>query len=70
MDTIGERLRWARLRRGLSRDSLARASGVESATIGRLETDLIIPGPSAAHKLAQALHIDAAWLLAGSEDKR
>ena len=65
MDTIGERLRTARLGRALTQDALAQESGVEKATISRIENNLTTPRPSTARKLAIVLGVEPGWLLVG-----
>ncbi len=70
------RLRSTRLRLALSQADLAARSGVEKATISRLEGGRQRARPSTARKLAQALGVEPAELLAdgdgdgGREDHR
>ncbi len=67
MDTVGGRLRAARLRRALTQDALAQQTEVEKATISRIENNLATPRPSTARKLAVALGVEPGWLLVGEE---
>jgi len=63
-DTFAQRLRWARKRRGLSQDALARLVDLRQSTIGNLES-------GARHrardqrKLADALGVNELWLETG-----
>jgi transcriptional regulator with XRE-family HTH domain len=66
METVGERLRWARQRRAWSQADLAERSGVPIGTISRTENNRFGgPKPSTVRKLAVALDIDPAWLVYG-----
>ncbi len=67
--TFGARLRSAREQRVMSQADVADASGVQEATISRLENDRIArPRFVTVRKLADALGVDAGWLLTGSTD--
>ncbi len=66
MSTIGERLRSARLRLGLSQEDLAATSGVPVVTISRVENNRFeTPRPATVRKLAGALDVASGWLLFG-----
>ena len=66
--TIGARLRLAREQRVMSQADLADASGVQEATISRLENGRVDrPRFVTVRKLAEVLGVDAAWLLHGEE---
>lgn len=68
METLGERLRHARLRRSLSQTELAERSGVSPITIARIESGVRKePHPRTIRKLAAALGVDPAWLLFGED---
>jgi transcriptional regulator with XRE-family HTH domain len=59
--TFGQRLRQARLRRGLSQRALARASRVNPAIVSRLESgDRHPSGPDQVRALATALSLEPA----------
>ena len=68
MQTIGERVRWARKKRGYScaaLDAVAKLSCGHTASIesGRRET----PSAATISKLATALRVDLAWLINGGK---
>ena len=68
MKTIGERLRWARERRGLNHaelDEVADLSCGHSAKIERGHRE--DPSAGTASKLARALGVDVAWLINGGK---
>lgn len=71
MNTIGERVRWAREKRGLScaaLDETADLSCGHTASIesGRRETPSVVT----VSKLARALDVDVAWLINGGVKPR
>ena len=63
-ETIGERLRRARKKAGLTQKQLAEKSGVTQVTISHLETG-ITNKTSQAYELASALGVRTDWLLTG-----
>jgi transcriptional regulator with XRE-family HTH domain len=66
MQTIGQRLRRARLRAALTQEQLAAKSGVPNVTISRIENDRYgPPRPRTVRRLADALGINPGWLLFG-----
>ena len=66
MDTVGERLKWARQRHVWSQVDLSKLSGVPVVTISRIENNCHgLPKPSTVRKFSRALGIDPAWLLYG-----
>jgi transcriptional regulator with XRE-family HTH domain len=66
VDTFGGRLREARRRKVWRQEDLAAASGVAVVTISRLESGHgEAPRQSTVRKLADALDVDAAWLVFG-----
>jgi transcriptional regulator with XRE-family HTH domain len=63
MDLLGERLRKARQKRGLSRQALDDLSGVGWQTIGRIEKKRgYIPGADVVYKLALGLKVSTDYL--------
>ncbi len=69
METFGGRLREARRRKVWRQEDLSAASGIAAVTISRLESGHGDgPRQSTVRKLADALDIDAAWLLFGGDD--
>ena len=70
MDTIGDRLRWARERQVLTQADLADRSGVPVVTISRIENGHHEgrPRQSTVRKLALALGVDPVWLMWGVQE--
>ena len=70
--TIGELLRWERVRAGLTQKRLAQKAGVDEVTVNHIENDKRKrrPHPSAIHKLAEALGIPVERLLPPSPPSR
>jgi transcriptional regulator with XRE-family HTH domain len=64
---IGDRLREARLRAGLSQRELSEP-GVSYAYISRIEAGMRTPSIKALRKLAPKLGVSVAWLETGKED--
>lgn len=67
MQTVGERLRWARDRKVWTLEDVVAASGITKAAISRIENGHHSPRQSTIRKLAAALDVDAAWLMLGEE---
>jgi transcriptional regulator with XRE-family HTH domain len=68
METIGQRIVFARRRKVMSQAELARAAGVAPVTVTRLENDVNEnPRPATIRKLAEALNVSPGWLLYGDE---
>ncbi len=63
IESLGQRLRWHRLRMGLSQEALAEVLGVSARSIRRWEQDLAIPQEVARQRLCQQFGIDARQLL-------
>lgn len=61
------RLRELRGLHALTQDDLARKSGVGKATITRIETGTVAPGPGTLRKLAEALGVEPADLIKDAE---
>ena len=53
--TLGERIKSARITRGLTQEELARILGVSVMTVSRWERDYHVPDPSQADRLTRAL---------------
>ena len=69
MESFGGRLREARRRKVWRQEDLAAAAGVAVVTISRLESGHgEAPRQSTVRKLADALDVDAAWLLFGESE--
>ncbi|MDP9365380.1 MAG: helix-turn-helix domain-containing protein [Chloroflexota bacterium] len=69
METLGQRLEWARRRGVMTQAELAQAAGVALVTVTRLENDAGSgnPRPETVRRLAKALDVDPAWLLFGGD---
>lgn len=67
MDAIGDRLRWAREQQVWTQVDLAERSGVPKVTISRIENGHHQgrPRQSTIHRLADALGVEAGWLMFG-----
>lgn len=69
MKNIGERIKEARLARGLSQNDLAIRSGYGSrASINKIELGKVDPPRSKVEAIADALHVSPAWILGFGED--
>lgn len=66
MDTIAERLTWARKEAGVSQRQLAKLAGVSSAYVSSVERGLFGLGSRRGLKLAETLGVDPSWLLLGT----
>lgn len=67
MDTLGQRLKTARLVRCLSQQQLAAESGIPQTSLSNIEVGRFVPSESYRREdLASALHIRLEWLLNGS----
>lgn len=64
MDTLAERLTWAREQKGLTQAALAKLSGVTQSTIGNLESGLRLSARKIID-IATALEVDPIWLANG-----
>ncbi|RUR69046.1 helix-turn-helix domain-containing protein [Variovorax guangxiensis] len=64
VNTIGERIKFARNKRGLTQKTLAEAAGVSTSTIGNLESGAR-EKPRELNAIARALHASVAWIEAG-----
>ncbi|NQW19490.1 MAG: helix-turn-helix domain-containing protein [Chloroflexi bacterium] len=62
MSIIGNRIRQARLLRGLSQPALAEISGVQQTTISNIETGKHDARSASITALAQALNVTRGWL--------
>lgn len=67
VNTLAERLRWARDQRGLTQGQLAKRSGVSQGTIGNVESG-IRDKPRELLKIARALQASPDWLESGKGD--
>ena len=63
MNTLGERLRFARKKRGYTQDSLAEVIGVSRGVIYNLEKNKTEPQMIVINAICQTLNINRDWLL-------
>lgn len=69
MDTIGERIRHARLVRGLTADALGRlVGGIQRSSVIQWEQGHTNPKTDRLAQIARALHVRAEWLATGYGD--
>ena len=68
MKTLGERLRYARKRKGYTQESLAAAIGVSRGVIYNLEKNKTDPQTIVLNAICSTLKINANWLLRGKGD--
>lgn len=64
LETLAERLAWAREKKELTQDALAKLAGVSQSTIGNLEAGIRDSARKIA-KMAEVLGVDALWLSDG-----
>jgi transcriptional regulator with XRE-family HTH domain len=69
MATMGERLKAARKRVGMTQVDLAARTGVGLATIRRVEQEVMEPRMGTTRKLAAALGANESWLAYGVGDE-
>jgi transcriptional regulator with XRE-family HTH domain len=67
---IGQRLRSARLQRGLSQGTVARRAGIAPSYLSRVETDSVQPTFRTVLRIHHALRADVAEILGQEQDER
>jgi len=70
MDTLGERLNYARKNSGYTQNSLAESIGVSRGVIFNLEKNKTIPQAIVINAICQTLNINSEWLLHGEGEMR
>jgi transcriptional regulator with XRE-family HTH domain len=66
LSSIGDRLRWARIRKGLTVEQFAKAAGVHKTYVSKIETGKNqSPSTGVAMRMSQAAGIDYRWLVWG-----
>lgn len=65
MENLGERLHYARKKKGYTQDSLAETIGVSRGVIFNLEKNKTTPQTIVVNAICQTLHINKDWLLTG-----
>ena len=66
MNTLGERLTYARKRNGFTQDSLAESIGVSRGVIFNLEKNKTEPQTIVINAICQILKINKEWLISGT----
>lgn len=64
---IGQRVRQARLQAALTQEEAASRAGVSAVAWGNIENGHSVPRPATARKVAEALGVEAGYLLTGRE---
>ncbi len=68
MKTVGERVRWAREKRGLTQAELDETADLSSGHVGSVERGTrVVPSVTTLTKLSKALRVDIAWLINGGK---
>lgn len=70
VDTIGQRIRWARKAQDLNQEALASRLGVTQPTVANWEADVHNPRQLMLAKLAEALAVSLGWLAGGEQADR
>lgn len=65
LTTFGQRLRWARVQRGLSQHQLATSLGITQPMVSRWEEISSSPRIGTVERLANTLSVPAGWLAFG-----
>ncbi|MGB9892556.1 XRE family transcriptional regulator [Thermodesulfovibrio yellowstonii] len=68
MIKLGERIKQARIKKGLTQEELARRLGIAYPTLSKYENGHRIPDANLLSHLAKELDCDPGWLLIGDED--
>lgn len=67
---VGDRLKWARQEKGLTRPALGEKAGISKAAITELETHArYAPSIEMIARLAAVLDVERCWLAYGDKDK-
>ncbi|MEO0324588.1 MAG: helix-turn-helix domain-containing protein [Myxococcota bacterium] len=65
LDTLGKRLKWGRVRLGITQPQLGEAVAAESQQIWKYENDKRTPGPERLLQFARLLRLRPWWLVFG-----
>ncbi len=65
MDTLGDRLKYARKKNGYTQDSLGRTIGVSRGVIYNLEKNITEPQAIVLNAICQTLKVNLSWLTEG-----
>ena len=69
MTTLGERLRKARKRKGLSQSAASEAIGISNKSLSRYETDSYYPALEVLKKLGRLYDVSSEYLLGNTDSK-
>lgn len=69
METVAERVKYARARKAWSQKELAEAVGLSAVQVSRIEGGISSPQAATLRKLAEVLSVSVAWLSVGEESK-
>ncbi len=69
MENLGERLHFARKKKGYTQDSLAETIGVSRGVIFNLEKNKTTPQTIVVNAICQTLNISKDWLLTGEGER-
>lgn len=70
METLGERLNYARRNSGFTQNSLAESIGVSRGVIFNLEKNKTVPQAIVLNAICQTLKVNSDWLLTGAGEMR
>ncbi|MDE6926170.1 MAG: helix-turn-helix domain-containing protein [Acetatifactor sp.] len=70
MDTLGERLNYARKSNGYTQNSLAESIGVSRGVIFNLEKNKTVPQAIVINAICRALNVNSEWLMNGVGEMR
>ncbi|SHE75639.1 Helix-turn-helix domain-containing protein [Thermoanaerobacter uzonensis DSM 18761] len=67
MDTVGERIKYARKKNNLTITALSKLTGLSVGNLSDLENNKSMPSSNALIKLKNALNVSIDWLLTGQQ---
>jgi Predicted transcriptional regulators len=67
METIGDRIRYARKRGNLTISQVKEVTGLSVGNLSDIENSKIFPSSNALIKLSEALQVSTDWILTGKE---
>jgi transcriptional regulator with XRE-family HTH domain len=70
MNTMGKRIKWARLLRDLGQKDLAKQAELTIPYISQIENDHVNPRADVVIRLAQVLNVSTDFLLLGKEKEK
>jgi transcriptional regulator with XRE-family HTH domain len=70
MNTLGKRVKWARLLRDLEQKDLAKQAGLTIPYMSQIENDHVNPRADVVVRLAQVLNVSTDFLLLGKDKEK